>query len=333
MDAGQVPSWAQLIDLMTTVREDEPLITGTVAVDHGSDPGQLATGWYSSPGSTPPFVVASPPPGRLLQVWRQADRLRIEDDTGRPVVLLDSDRSWTFAPDAEVPLAGGADRVRFDLGSAVAARAMLEDWVGQGPFHVGARWPVGTPVSARTVLGRAAWSVRVSPGRGDDPWEVTVDAATGTILELRCERTGLHARWTTFGTEDNPERSLFTWSGPATDVTDAEHRFHLERKSAAATRAAWFAEHVTSGPLELRIAHPVEVESVDLATGAFLAALGFGELNHLTRRPRSAQPWQPPGPGTWTRWSDADWDWGVQVQGTLTPDGLADLQRQLGSAP
>ncbi len=244
---------------------------------------------------------------------------------------MDADSSWTFESDRERPRIGRTDRVCFGPGALIANRPGVDVWSGQGPFHHGARWPV-TPIRVTDRFGRSAWSVGVRSAGGSAPDNLVVDDETGTVLSWRAPDAGWSAQWDDFTVGAPVPAGWFTWAGPTVSVADLEAGEQQRQQAGAVARNEWFRAHVGPIPLELLLAHEVRVESLDEDTGEFTADVGFGRLNQLARRRRSAQPWVHPTPGHWIGWSDADWDWAVRVEGSMPAEGLRLLQQQLHSS-
>ncbi|MBS9376608.1 hypothetical protein [Rhodococcus sp. B50] len=108
-------------------------------------------------------------------------------------------------------------------------------------------------------------------------------------------------------------------------LLNRERQFALERD-----RRHWFTTAVTEVPLRTRVPMdftPDRVPSHDPQTGAFDAG---NDLTMLSRRPRSADGWEPSWGARFYVWSNPDWDWAAgMLRGDLDDDTIAGLQAML----
>lgn len=338
--------WAELAQLMVRPRDPEPTVHGVIR-SYGSvdEPGN-AMGWVAGlrepqptfTGVAPerPQVVGVQSEGeQLVTVWRDGKRIRVETHDGQPHLITNGELVWIFPAPGQPALVSPARPLVFrGSGTHLLQRRTAADLAPLGE-------PT-TPVLVALFLGRDAWQVSLRPaGDGAVERTIVVDAETGLVLSQRSTATGAVDEWTELTVAQPPlGASTFVYSGPsrnAEQVHEAESTDHEQDRD---RRLDWFRARVTSVPLRAEVTLDLTVDWVhtyDEHSGAFEAALDGGRGNRggaLARRPRSTEPW----PLGWSRvdhrWSTSRWDWALTLDGTtLTEDGRAAMQRQLGDAP
>ena len=248
---------------------------------------------------------------------------------GKPNLIVGDESCWQFNAGAEVPIQSPAAAVRYLFGgTGLLFRRDANDFAGDDFTR-----PAG-PVTATTFLGRSAWTVEVAPPPHKPyPLRLTIDAETGLILQKRNDGFGLVEEWTEFRVGEPLPAELFSWDGPTTSAAQLRAAQLAEHEADGRRRSEWFAANVAPLPLRLELACGVWVHEYEPETGAFQASLGGRHVGMLARRPASEQGswqlgWSDPG----HRWRDERWEWALNLyDDDLTEEGLAALQRQLGS--
>lgn len=326
-------SWVQLLSLMVHGPVPEPTVRGAITSRDGNY--ERHAGWARLETEPDPvFAGTGLETGAdgttSILVWRAGERLRICDPDGRLKLIVNPASSWDFTGDAEVPVRSSPHAVRYLFGGTeLLVRRDASDFAGDDFTH-----PTG-PVQPATFLGRPAWTVELAPPPHKPyPLQWVVDAETGLILQQRNDGFGLREEWTEFVVGEPLSPDLFEWSGPSHSAADLRAAQLAEHEADGRRRSEWFAEQVAPLPLRLELQCGVRVHEYDPATGAFQASLGGGHLGMLARRPADARGdwslgWDQPG----QRWRDERWEWAVRLyEDDLSPDGLAELKRQLGGA-
>ncbi|NEW26536.1 hypothetical protein [Nocardia cyriacigeorgica] len=329
-DDPQHPSWARVLDAMVREAGTEPPIHGVIA---SADPAPGGAGWVSFAGQQrPTFVGATGPDRTLWRVWRHGARIRVENQDGHPLVLSDGVRSWRFDTPGEPPLEDDASAVRF-IGSAVrlVVRRSANDFVGDDFTR-----PTG-PITTTVFLGRPAWAVELGPPPHKPfPIQLVVDQETGLVLQQRNDDAGLVSdEWIELSVGAPIDDDVFSWPGPVRTRADEQRRMRERALERQRQHREWFARTVTPEPLSIQVDVPLDIETVhefDEATGAFTASLGRPPFwSMLARRPRSAEPWELGWAGSVHRWSTAEFDWALRVDGAEpTAQSLARLRELLG---
>jgi hypothetical protein len=85
------------------------------------------------------------------RVWRHGGKVRVQEQTGTPTFISDSETAWQF--DGEAPVYGDTNRVRFHgPGAELLITRDARDWLHGDDFTQ----PTG-PVRETTYLGRNCW--------------------------------------------------------------------------------------------------------------------------------------------------------------------------------
>ena len=337
-------TWWDLAQLMTTRWTPEPTLQGVIRSAGTDAEAENTMNWAVVVPHQPPLFTgdrnrvrptpSDPNPERLLRVWRDGPRVRIEDRAGDPLLITDGTSMWEF-PDADAPAVFSTGRTIVFQGSGthLLQRRTVPDLVALGE-------PVDGIREAR-VLGRDAWWVTVDkPEDEQGKRELMVDAETGMILRHRDAVWGGVDEWAELTVGEPLDPSLFTHDGPTRTPADAEAARYKANRATDDKQREWFARHVTPTPLQIEIVldlDDVYVQTKNNKTGAFEASLvasqGRGS-GTLARRPHSTTPWKLRWASVDHRWSTTRWDWALTLHGlTLSDTGLAALQTQLDDAP
>ncbi|MEO6700213.1 MAG: hypothetical protein ABI140_00030 [Jatrophihabitantaceae bacterium] len=336
--AGGLPSWVQLLTLMVHGPSiaAEPTVQGLIRSVDGADPSRQHFGWTSFGGQPPPVVAGlrsteaespagleQPPP---LRVWRDGNRLRIEERDGTVNLIVGDQLCWQFDSEhAEPTVSPAAALHHFGSGTDLLTRRDANSFAGQDFTH-----PDG-PIGATTFLGRQAWTVSLAPPPDKPhPIQLVIDAETGLVLQQRNDGFGSVAEWIEFVTGQPLDPALFEWTGqvriPEELNSDAQAEFEAEQ----AVRDSWFEANVAGLPLRAELALTVHVHEYDEQTGSFQASLGESHVGMLARRPISEAGWELGWGEVGHRWADQRWDWALTLyHDGLTERGLANLREQL----
>jgi uncharacterized protein (TIGR03086 family) len=314
------PTWAELVTLMTH-GPDLPL-HGRIRHDDGGE--DQVFGWAGSADEPAPAVAHGD--HGVVVVWRDGERLRLEDPDGRVTLVCDGETVWHLGGPGEPAREGRPGHVVYGVdGTALLERPDEDRWHGNDFTR-----PAG-PIGATTYLGRAAWTVELAPPRHKPhPLQLVVDAETGLLLQQRNDGFGAVSEWTELAVGVALLPSLFTWNGPV--VSWEEQRAQRRDQEAAdeRERATWTREQLGLSSLLVEVRPTIDVGFHE-ADGTFHAHLdGVGSL---ARRPRSAAPWREMGAQS-HHWSDATWDWTLTSHEAPLADGaLPSIQQQLRSVP
>lgn len=338
-------TWWELAQLMTTRRTPEPTLQGVIRSAGTEADTENTMNWAVVAPRQPPLFTgdrnrvrptrSDPAPERLLRVWRDGARVRVEDRAGDPLLVTDGDSTWEF-PDLDAPAVFSTGRTTVFQGSGthLLQRRIVPDLVALGEPVDGIREAL--------VLGRNAWWVTVDkPEDEQGKRELMVDAETGMILRQRDAVWGGIDEWAELTVGEPLDPALFTHDGPTRTPAEAEQARYQANRATDDKQREWFAQRVTPAPLQLEVvldlAVGVDVQTKNNKTGAFEASFveptGRGG-GTLARRPHSATPWKLRWATVDHRWSTTRWDWALTLHGlTLSDTGLAALQTQLGDTP
>ncbi|MBT2276256.1 hypothetical protein J7E69_33285, partial [Rhodococcus enclensis] len=139
------------------------------------------------------------------------------------------------------------------------------------------------------------------------PLRIWVDVESGQMLGYRVEEVGHGSQFVDVTVGERMDEGLFVWDGPA--LTPEEHQQLLREGHLAARReqAQWFTGNVSGGALTVRVPVDFTPDGIRSTNGG-----GFDASNRVTmlsRRPRSAQGWQPKWGVPHYVWSTPRWDW------------------------
>ncbi len=310
MTEREAMPWVALLGLMVDgpVSEREPSIRGMVR-------------------SVDPTTADSD--GRA-RVWRDGILARVENPSGRPMLIVGSERAWRFGERQPVPLETASVEARTNIhGAGLLWRRPAQSFLGNDCAR-----PTGL-IGATTFLGRPAWTVELAPpAHKPYPVQLVVDAETGIVLQQRNDGFGSMSEWTEFVVGEPLNASLFTWEGPVRLEADARAAGEAEHEADMERRRDWFTANVAPLPLPVRVNAGVHVHVFDPSTGAFEASIEAGGLGTLARRPRSSTPWNLRWHQVQHRWTDDECDWALSVYDTgFSEDGLAVLRQHLSGTP
>ena len=108
-------SWVGLLTLMLDGPALEPTVRGVLQSFDGDEPGRHDLGWVVTRGEPAPVFAAAdrPATGTPLRVWRDGNRVRIEELDGRPVLIVGAEHCWDFADGSATPVRSAARAVRY----------------------------------------------------------------------------------------------------------------------------------------------------------------------------------------------------------------------------
>lgn len=331
-DTAEPLSWVALLTLMVHAPDPEPTLRGAIRSWPGEEERAQAYGWTAFAGEPLPVLTgirptvdeqkAAPP----VRVWRDGQRIRIEEPDGTVNLIVGDTTCWQFDRDHDAPLASPDTALRYaGSGTELLTRREPDAFVGDDFTR-----PTG-PVGATTFLGRPAWTVELAPPpHKPHPIQLVVDAETGIVLQERNDGFGTVDEWVEFVVGEDLDPALFTWDGPTRSAHDQRAEQEAEWESDLAERRRWFTDNVTAMPLRVELGLTVLVHDYDETTGAFQASLGDGHIGSLARRPRSDEPWDLQWAETQHRWHTARWDWAMTFyQDQPTPESVQALKRQL----
>ncbi|MFD3591293.1 hypothetical protein ACFWU5_01090 [Nocardia sp. NPDC058640] len=260
------------------------------------------------------------------RVWRNGERLRVDQEDGRPIFITDGVKAWDFTADPERPRVGPPDRVRY-LGrnQFLLRRRDAADWAGEDFTR-----PVG-PVEEVEFVGRACWTVELAPPPNKPtPLRIWVDIESGQMLGYRSEEAGVGAQFVDLHVGEDIDDARFVWDGPV--YTPEQHQ-QIQREQFEAVKRAqteWFAETVTAAPIVVRVPidfTPDAVPFSDPESGAFDA---MNRNTSISRRPRSEEGWAPRSGVLQYVWSTPNWDWAAAAHDAdLDDEAIRDLQQTL----
>ncbi|WP_207213596.1 hypothetical protein [Rhodococcus sp. Q1] len=308
-------TWIEVLRALTT-GPDLP-VRGTIRAVHADG----HTEQFVSVGRKLRVMV-----GDAHRVWRHGARLRVERKDGTPVFVTDGVTAWDFTRDPQRPRIGPVGQVQY-LGTSqfLLRRRSAAEWAGDDFAQ-----PTG-PVEEVEFAGRRCWTVELAPPlRKPYPMRIWVDIETGQMLGEQIEQAGLGAHFVDLVVGEPVDDTLFGWDGPVL-TAEQEQQMYRERQFALERdQRHWFTTAITEVPLRTRVPMdftPDQVPSHDPQTGAFDA---MNDLTMLSRRPRSAEGWEPSWGTRFYIWSTPDWDWAAGViHGDLDDDTIADLHRML----
>lgn len=260
------------------------------------------------------------------RVWRDGILARVENPSGRPMLIVGSERAWRFGERQPVPLETASVDARTNFhGAALLWRRPAQCFLGDDFTR-----PAGPAWSTR-FLDRPAWEVELAPpSHKPYPIQLVVDAETGIVLQQRNDGFGSVDEWTRFIVGERLDPAIFTWDGPVRDAREARD---TEHRADMAKRRDWFTENVAALPLPLRLEVDVHLHTYNASTGAFEASIEFGGVGTLARRPRSSNAWNLHWQEVQHRWTDDKWDWALSMyHAEFSEQGFALLRQHLGGA-
>jgi hypothetical protein len=319
----EAPRWADLLDLMAG--DGSPLhVRGAIrtTAHHGTFAFASST---DDPAIIAGLRLRSHPDRHRepLQVWWSGRRLRLEEPDGTVELIANEKRCYQFVNDADQPVTGRRRALQLMLnGTELLTRRQAAGWRDTGAQPAG-------PITATTLLGRAAWAVTVVEQHGEEAWQLVVDAATGLLLQRRNPRQGGVDEWVELSLVDGFDDDLFSWAGPTRSSVEWEAAQQAAGQDRWNRAAQWFAANVPTTPLRITVDVQLQVHHVDEATGAFSA--GLGHLGLVARRPHSYTRWDEHWAATTPhRWRSDRWDWALLLHNVeATPDSVAALKRHL----
>lgn len=278
--------------------------------------------------------------GDGCQVWRRGARLRVEREDGVLVFITDGSNAWDFTRDPDRPRIGSSKQVQY-LGEHqfLLRRHSAGEWSGDDFAQ-----PVG-PVEEVEFAGRRCWTVELAPPSGKPyPMRIWVDIETGQMLGERIEQAGLGAQFVDLVVGEEIDDEMFVWTGPVLTAEDEQQMYRDRRIALEREQTNWFRTTVTDAPIRTRVPldfTPERVPSHDPETGSFDA---MSDRTMLSRRPRSAEGWEPRWGAPFYAWSTPEWDWAAgalhvdldddaihHLQQTLHPGEPVDRQRRIGT--
>lgn len=201
----RAPSWGELVALLIDARGGDRR-RGVIrsSRSHGQ-PGN-GMGWMSvadrrgrmeRPVSAGGGGPVESDDDQLLRCWQDGERVRIEDADGRLHLMTDGDAVWSFDEPGDPPVrSSAASQVLRGSGTHLLSHRAFEELLAGGPLR-----PTG-PTRATTAAGRSAWEVELAR---PSPLQLVVDAATGMLLQQRCDALGAVDEWIEL-TLDEPSR-------------------------------------------------------------------------------------------------------------------------------
>lgn len=298
-------AWIEVLTALTA-GPDLPL-RGTIHEVRAEGVSESFTGGFAYSGQPPMMVV----PGHGCRVWRHGNKIRVENIDGKPVFISDGVRAWDFTGRSDRPLVGSPDRVIY-LGPSqfLLHRRTAAEWTGDDFAQ-----PVGE-VEVAEFAGRDCWTVQLAPPEGKPyPLRIWVDVESGQMLGYRVEEVGEGSQFIDLAVGETMDEELFVWEGPAVTREERQQLLREEHLDAQREQAQWFAANVSGAALTVRVPvdfTPDSVRSMDFG--------GFDASNRaamLSRRPRSAQGWDPKWGVPHYVWSTPQWDWAA---GTIHVD-------------
>jgi hypothetical protein len=332
-DVARPPSWVALLTLMVHAPDPEPTIRGAIRSWPGDDESAGYFGWTAMAGDPLPVFTgvrpdsadpsAAVPP---IRVWRDGERMRIEEPDGAVNLIVGEDTCWQFDREHDIPIASPRTAVRY-AGSGTELLTRREPAAFAGDDFT---QPTG-PVGATTFLGRPAWTVELAPPRHKPhPVQLVVDRDTGLVLQQRNDGFGSVDEWIEFVVGEALDPALFIWAGPTRSAEDQRAEWDAREDADLAARRQWFSDNVTGSALRVEVNLTPFVHEHDERTGAFQASLGEHHHGMLARRPRSSDPWDLRWSETQHRWSTARWDWALTFyDNPPTASSVETLKQQL----
>lgn len=310
------------IEVLTALTAGPGLpLRGTIHEVHVEGGPESFSGGFAYSGQPPLMVV----PGHGCRVWQHGRKIRVENIDGKPIFISDGVRAWDFTGRADRPRVGSPDRVIY-LGPSqfLLHRRSAAEWTGDDFAQ-----PAGE-VEVTEFAGRDCWTVQLAPPDGKPyPLRIWVDVESGQLLGYRVEEAGEGSQFIDVTVGETMDEGLFVWDGPA--VTPEEHQQLLrdEHRATQREQAQWFANNVTGAALTVRVPMDFTPEDVHAITDSG----GFDASNRvamLSRRPRSAELWEPKWVVPHYVWSTPLWDWAVgAINVDLDRTAVEELQQRL----
>lgn len=309
-----VPTWPELIGLMSSGESRESPFTGILEVD----------GWYSGDGRTETLP-------NTVRVFKRGHRYRVETLAGEVLFIRGDDRAWRFPRSSDLPiLIRDPDEVvdhGFGSYSVAIDRPLPDTWCDRGVDGI-----VGSVV-ATTYLGREAWDVEARASTMSlATAHLTIDAASGMLLRWGNGQFADDFRWTRLNDLPDVAESLLTWDGEAVELvaTIPEvmptpiQRGDLEIDGARSD-ATGFGD---IAPLSVTLTAEPEVFEMT-QDGSFHLGYDLGGFVTVLRRPHlGAVPVDDEREG-WTTWTEDGWDWSLKVPAGMHADQIAVIRHQL----
>jgi len=333
-DDSTPPSWVALLTLMVHGPDPEPTVRGAIRSWPGDDESAGYFGWTATAGDPLPVFTGVRPDStdqraavRPIRVWRDGERIRIEEPDGAVNLIVGDDTCWQFDREHDTPIASPRTAVRYaGSGTELLTRREPAAFVGDDFTR-----PIG-PVGATTFLGRPAWTVELAPPRHKPhPVQLVVDSGTGLVLQQRNDGFGSVDEWVEFIVGEPLDPALFAWAGRTRSAESQRAEWDAQHDADLAERHQWFSANVTNSPLRVEVNLRPFVHEYDELTGAFQASLGENHGGILARRPRSSEPWDLGWSETQHRWSTRRWDWALTFYGDQQPtaSSVEALKQQL----
>ncbi|WP_186629480.1 hypothetical protein [Rhodococcus sp. BP22] len=309
------------IEVLTALTEGPELsIRGTVREMRAEGSPESFRQGFAYSGPSPMLVTV----GHGCRVWRESNRIRIEDVDGNPIYISDGTQAWDFSGRLDRPRVGSPDRVIY-LGRSqfLLKRRSAAEWAGNEFAQ-----PVG-PVETATFAGRPCWSARLAPPEGKPyPLRIWVDIESGHMLGNRVEEVGYGEEFVDLCVGEPMDDDLFVWTGPTYTSEEIQQLYREERLAEQRQQAQWFADNVTSAPMTIRAPINFKPEQVrDIESGGFDAS---NDKTMVSRRPRNAEGWAPRWGVLHYVWSTPQWDWAAgAIDVDLDDIAVRELQRDL----
>jgi hypothetical protein len=311
-------AWIEVLTALTT-GPDLPL-RGTIHEVRVEGAPESFSGGFAYSGQPPMMVV----PGHGCRVWRQGDKVRVENVDEKPVFISDGIRAWDFTGRSDRPRVGSPDRVIY-LGPSqfLLRRRNAAEWAGDDFAE-----PVGE-VEVAEFVGRNCWTVQLAPPEGKPyPLRIWVDTESGQMLGYRVEEVGEGSQFIDIVVGEPLDERLFVWDGPAYTSEEYQQLLRDEHRAKQRQQVQWFAENVADVPLRVRV--PIDFTPEDIRATDSGGFDGSNSAAMLSRRPRSTVGWDPKWGVPHYVWSTQLWDWAAgAIHADLDGAAVEELQQSL----
>ncbi len=306
MTEREAMPWVALLGLMVDgpVSEREPSIRGMVR-------------------SVDPTTADSD--GRA-RVWRDGILARVENPSGRPMLIVGSERAWRFGERQAVPPETASVEARTNFhGAGLLWRRPAQSFLGNDFTR-----PTGPAWSTR-LLDRPAWEVELAPpSHKSYPIQLVVDAETGIVVS---SATTVSDRSTS-----GPSSSLVSGWVQLSSRGTGQSAMRVKRATPS-TGLTWRNGGTGSPNMWPRSLCPSAWKSTSTCTrttrrqGHSKASIEFGGVGTLARRPRSSKAWNLHWQEIQHRRTDDKWDWALSMyHAEFSEQGFALLRQHLGGA-